>query len=279
MDTKAINAFLSSVELFQDLDNEELDQITALIEIKQHKPDSVLFSENTRRKNIFIIVEGEVQLYKEDSFGSIRNLVIFGNGDFFGENVLMDETSYSTSAKTLSDATILILDGHSLRGDFESYGRIMIKMTRCISRVMVRRMLIANKHIDSVASQYITGNTRTEYDLLGEREIPNEVYYGVQTLRAIENFNVSGVKLSFYPLLINAFAMVKMAAIKANHELGHIPDDVKDAVVQACHEIMNGNFDYAFPVETKENLALALQDISGGVTVPVLIEGLAEARE
>ncbi len=249
MDTKEISDFLSTIELFQDLEKDEINQIAKLIKVNQHGPETNLFIENTKRKNIFIIVEGEVQLYKEDSFGNIRNLVIFGPGDFIGENVLIDQSNYSTSAKTLSDSIILTLDGHLLREDYENYGRIIIKMIRRISKVMVRRMLIANRHVESVASQYITGKTRTEHDLLGDREIPNEVYYGIQTMRAIENFNISGVKLNFYPLLINAFAMVKMAAIKANHELGHIPNDIADAVVQACHEIMNGKYHNYFSVD------------------------------
>lgn len=249
MDTPSIVAFIKNVELFRELDDEELKLITRLIKFKSLNAQTDIFLENTQRRNIFIIVNGEVQLYKVDAFGKHRNLVIFGSGDFIGENVLIDETNYSTSAKTLTDTEILLLDGHGIREDFKTYGQIMIKMTRCVAKVMVRRMLIANKHVESVASQYITGNTRTEHDLLGEREIPNEVYYGIQTIRAIENFNISGVKLSFYPLLINALAMVKMAAIKANHELGHIPDDITTAVVQACHEIMNGKYHNYFSVD------------------------------
>ena len=55
------------------------------------------------------------------------------------------------------------------------------------------------------------------HDLLGERNVPFEYYYGVQTLRALENFNISGVTLNFFPALIEALAMVKEAAALANH--------------------------------------------------------------
>ena len=62
--------------------------------------------------------------------------------------------------------------------------------------------------------------TRTEKDLLGEKQIPADAYYGVQTLRAIENFQISGVKTNFYPDYVKAYAMVKLAAARANTEVG-----------------------------------------------------------
>ena len=59
---------------------------------------------------------------------------------------------------------------------------------------------------------------RTEKDLLGEKQIPNDAYYGVQTLRALENFQISGVTTKDYPELVNAFVLVKLAAIRANYD-------------------------------------------------------------
>ena len=69
--------------------------------------------------------------------------------------------------------------------------------------------------------------------MLGYREVPYEAYYGVQTLRARENFDITGVALSHYPGLIRALAMVKLAAAEANHDLDLLEGDVKDAIVQA----------------------------------------------
>ena len=67
------------------------------------------------------------------------------------------------------------------------------------------------------------GGTRREHDLLGKRDVPGEYYYGIQTLRALENFPISGVTLDMFPALIEALAMVKMAAAKANEDLGLFP--------------------------------------------------------
>ena len=61
-----------------------------------------------------------------------------------------------------------------------------------------------------------TGNTRTEQDLLGEKQIPADAFYGVQTARALENFQISGIPMGHYPEFVDAFAIVKLAAARAN---------------------------------------------------------------
>ena len=62
--------------------------------------------------------------------------------------------------------------------------------------------------------------TRTERDLLGEKQIPAEAYYGVQTMRALENFQISGVSINHYPGFVEAWAIVKLAAARANTDVG-----------------------------------------------------------
>ena len=92
--------------------------------------------------------------------------------------------------------------------------------------------------------------TRIEHDLLGEKEVPADAYYGIQTLRGIENFqNISGITISDYPNYVKGLAMVKWAAAKANQELGILPDDIADAITKACEEIINGNLHDQFPVD------------------------------
>ncbi len=91
--------------------------------------------------------------------------------------------------------------------------------------------------------------TRKEHDLLGYKEVPAEAYYGIQTLRAVENFDICGVKLSAYPKYIKALAMVKWAASKANNELGLLSDELNDAITKACEEIIDGKLINEFPVD------------------------------
>ena len=91
--------------------------------------------------------------------------------------------------------------------------------------------------------------TRTEKDLLGQRQVPNQALYGIQTLRAMENFQVTGIALNTFPQLVNALAMVKMAAAKANHTLGLLSKDKAQAIVQACDEIIQGQWHDQFVVD------------------------------
>ena len=92
-------------------------------------------------------------------------------------------------------------------------------------------------------------NFRTEKDLLGELKISNDLYYGVQTARAVDNFQISLTKVSDYPDFIKALAIVKLAAAKANHELGALDDAVLDVVEKACKDIIDGKYNDQFAVD------------------------------
>jgi aspartate ammonia-lyase len=88
---------------------------------------------------------------------------------------------------------------------------------------------------------------RTEKDLLGPKEVPQDAYWGVHTQRALENFQISHVKVDYY--LINALAMVKKAAALTNVELGYMDYDKGQAIIQAADEIINGRFREEFPLD------------------------------
>lgn len=90
---------------------------------------------------------------------------------------------------------------------------------------------------------------RKESDLLGEVEVPENALYGVQTLRGLENFEISRFHLYDYPEFVKGLAITKLGAAMANHELGLLPDDVYDAIVKACREIMAGMYLDQFPVD------------------------------
>lgn len=92
-------------------------------------------------------------------------------------------------------------------------------------------------------------NTRLEHDFLGEKEIPADTYYGIQTCRALENFDASGEPISKFPDFIKSLGWVKKAAAKANARLGAIPQDIADAICAACDEIIAGKLLEQFPVD------------------------------
>jgi len=91
--------------------------------------------------------------------------------------------------------------------------------------------------------------TRIEHDLLGEREVPAERYYGVQTLRALENFAITDIPISHYPDLIHSLACIKKSAALANRDLDLLPRELADAIVSACDEIIAGNLLEEFVVD------------------------------
>jgi len=82
---------------------------------------------------------------------------------------------------------------------------------------------------------------RIEHDLLGEKSIPDDVYYGVQTARAMENFHISGVPISQYPDLIRGLAMVKLAAAQANYDCKQFSAEILRGIESACREIIDGH--------------------------------------
>lgn len=90
---------------------------------------------------------------------------------------------------------------------------------------------------------------RAEHDLIGDRDVPAELYYGIQTLRAVENYDITDIRLSHFPILIKAMAMVKKAAARANLKLGDLDAHVGSAIEAACDDIISGRLHDQFVVD------------------------------
>ena len=91
--------------------------------------------------------------------------------------------------------------------------------------------------------------TRIEHDLLGEKAVPADAYYGVQTARGLENFHISGVELRLYPNVIKAFAMVKLAAARANFDCGQFSAEILKGIEGACQELIDGKLHDQFRLD------------------------------
>ncbi|MCL7747180.1 aspartate ammonia-lyase [Halalkalibacter alkaliphilus] len=89
---------------------------------------------------------------------------------------------------------------------------------------------------------------RTERDLIGEKQVPKEAYYGIQTMRARENFPITGYPP--HPELVRAFGYVKKAAAMANRDVGVLTVNIADAIITAADEIINGKFLDQFIVDS-----------------------------
>ncbi|ADZ90808.1 aspartate ammonia-lyase [Marinomonas mediterranea] len=92
-------------------------------------------------------------------------------------------------------------------------------------------------------------NTRSEYDLLGTLDVPADAFYGIQTLRAANNFSITGVAISHFPELIKAMAMVKAAAAHTNFEYKLLEEHQTNAILSACQELIDGHYHNQFIVD------------------------------
>src|SRR5262245_10531192 len=93
------------------------------------------------------------------------------------------------------------------------------------------------------------GPTRTERDLLGEKQIPANAYYGVQTARALENFQISGIPINHYPGFVEAWAIVKLAAARANTDVGAMKKETLGAIEKASQVVLKGQYHDQFLVD------------------------------
>ncbi|HKW15668.1 MAG TPA: lyase family protein, partial [Candidatus Krumholzibacteria bacterium] len=91
--------------------------------------------------------------------------------------------------------------------------------------------------------------TRTEHDLLGDKQVPADAYYGIQTMRGMENFQLSGVSISHYPGYVEAWAIVKLAAARANTQVGAMKPERLAMIEKACQAVRDGKYHDQFVVD------------------------------
>ena len=100
-----------------------------------------------------------------------------------------------------------------------------------------------------VSTAFAQEKPRVEKDLLGEKQIPADAYYGVQTARALENFPISGVLINHYPGFVQAWAMVKLAAARANADVGALKPERLAMIEKACQALLDGKYHDQFKVD------------------------------
>src|SRR5262245_66451557 len=93
--------------------------------------------------------------------------------------------------------------------------------------------------------------TRIEKDFLGQKEIPDNAYYGVQTMRGKENFHITGIPMSLEPQFVKAFGYVKKAAAMANRDLGVLDTKIANAIISACDRLIAGEMRDQFVTDFK----------------------------
>jgi aspartate ammonia-lyase len=246
----AIREQLRTLSFLDGLTDTALHQLSRLVQPMQFECDALLFTEGSERLMLALVVSGAVAIEKQLNGRPVR-LATLGAGEAVGEGLLLDDSTHGTTARALTDTEALVLTREQVAE--------MIRETPTLYAALVGRAAKAISQRLSAVDATMIGRgralgfggrrVRTERDLLGEREVPDEALYGVQTLRAMENFPITGVPLREFPSLIEALAAVKEAAALANADLGLLPRDVAEVIARAAREIRAGRHHEHFIVD------------------------------
>ena len=208
---------------------------------------SYLFHESTPRLWMGIVEEGDIEIVR-GNHGSTTRLATLRRGSAFSEGVLLDDLPHSASAVAMTDVRVWLIP----RAVFESLRaekpEVFYRMVGHIARRLSGRLAASNEHYVSGRSPSL-GTWRKEHDSLGERELPDTAYYGVQTLRGMENFPISGIPLHHFGHFVRSLVYVKKAAALANRQLGVLDPIKAAAIIAACDEIIAGKWHEHFTMD------------------------------
>lgn len=247
MNLNSVIQCLSQVELFNGLPNQDIALFAELSEQRQLLAGDILFHDSELADALYVIQSGSIQLIDDKQ---AQSLTVFSRNEFIGETILVaDVHQHNYTAKAYTNTTLYRFSRDDLVNLLEQRGDLALKLSAIISQIIIRRMEHASSRYENVAKLYRSSGERVEHDLLGDKQIPQTAYYGIQTLRALENFDISGITLNFCPDFIRGFAKVKKAAALANHDLGLLPDGLIEPICQACDEITLGMLHNHFIVD------------------------------
>jgi aspartate ammonia-lyase len=244
----SIREILRSNPLFRALDDEEVEFLARHAEVRRSPAGSYVFRESQPRRSFGVVLGGRIQIVKGFQ-GRAEVLHVLAEGETFGEGSVLDDYPHSTSGRVTEDAEVLEVAREAVDRAAEERPRLYAKLVMAAAQVMASRLRYANLVLSGRGTGYLSRELRTEHDLLGERQLSVDLYYGVQTLRATENFPITGIPIGQYPHLLRALAAVKEAAALANRELGLLPEEITDAIVRACREIRDGRLHEQFVVD------------------------------
>lgn len=249
MNIQLNSQLLSKIELFSDIPKQALANFAELMKEYRYQQGDTLFTSDDLSDTLYLIDFGSVQLFDIQEERE-HSLTVFSDKEFIGEALLIAPVhKQGVNARVLVDSLIYTIERSALITLLEKRGDLALTLSSTVSQIIIRRMQHANSRYENISNLYTINQGRIEKDLLGEKLVPENAYYGVQTLRALENFDISGITLNFYPDFIRGLVKVKKAAALANSELGHIPPKTTAAITQACDEIALGMLHNHFIVD------------------------------
>jgi aspartate ammonia-lyase len=212
-----------------------------------YKAGDYLFHESTPRLWMGIVEEGEIEITRGLHGSSVR-LATLMPGAAFSEGVMLDDLPHSGSAIALTVGRVWQIPRTVFEEVRGAKPELFYRMVGHVARRLSARLRAAGEQLSGGPSPIVT-SWRREHDLLGERELPDTAYYGVQTQRGMENFPLSGIPLSHFEHFVRALAFVKKAAATANSELGVLDPKRAEAIRTACDEIIAGKLHEHFTVD------------------------------
>ncbi len=239
---------LLGCEVFGELSPPARSAVAAVAVRRELATGEPLFRAGGERRALWAVLRGQVEV-RAGGPGASRVLIVLGPGEVVGEAAFLEGGHHTTTARALEPSEVAEIPAEALRERLESDASLAFEITAALARSAVRRLRFAAARSAAWAEVYASGRTRTEHDLLGEREVPEEALYGIQTLRAVENFPITGIRLAHFPSLVRALAMVKQAAARANRKLGLLEEEVALAIDRACQEIIDGHWHGHFVVD------------------------------
>ena len=250
MSTTAIRDQLRAIPFLDGLTDSAYHQLARLVAPVRFECDELLFEEGAPRRYLAMVISGAVSIEKQMNGRPVR-LVTFGAGEAVGEGLLLDDSKHGTSARALQTTDALVLRAEKVQDMLREYPQLYAALVGRAARAISQRLAATDATIVGRGRTLGFGGhrVRIESDLLGEREVPDDALYGVQTLRALENFPITGVPLREFPKLVEALAAVKEAAALANAELGLLSPETADAIVRAVREIRVGRHHEHFLVD------------------------------
>ncbi len=209
---------------------------------------AMLFRKGDPREFFAVVLAGSVAIEQELSPNPLATL---GAGEVVGEGMLLDRSPHGTSARALVQTEAIVFDKDRLDPLLKDNPALHAALVTRAARAIAQRLRSADATLAGRGRTlgFTGGVTRLEHDLLGERGVPAEALYGVQTLRALENFPISGVAIREFPSLVDALASVKSAAARANADLGLLAPEIAAAIEEAAGEIRDGRHHEHFLVD------------------------------
>ncbi|HEX6965158.1 MAG TPA: aspartate ammonia-lyase [Gemmatimonadaceae bacterium] len=235
---------------FRDFGDDNLWYLARHMRASAFEPDQILFREGEPRRFFAILTSGSVAIEKGED-GGTKRLATLGRGEALGEGILLDESPHGTTARTLEPTTLASISAEEVRKLLTERPSVYAALVARAARSISQRLRAADATLVGHGRLlgFAGGGHRTEHDLLGTREVPDEALYGVQTLRALENFPITHVPLREFPAFIDAIAAVKEAAALANGDLQLLNPTIRDAIVRATREIRAGRHHAHFLVD------------------------------